>query len=228
MPNSRTIINDAEAAYDIVIDAIVTQKLAPSQKVSEKILSDEFGISRTIARNLIEHLIAKQFLSSVSERITTVAPLTLLEVKQNFALRKILLPDIISLAASNVDYNQLYALNDEICSMLQLEDDVAALKILKVNMKLNLSICEKAGYPLMLDWAHQLENMTMRIYWLYIKTNKIFPYSGDQQKHVFDMMKNDSPAETKKTFYDSLAQTEERIINAIFSHEQFYTQDLKV
>jgi DNA-binding GntR family transcriptional regulator len=228
MPNSRTIINDAEAAYDIVIDAIVTQKLAPSQKVSEKILSEKFGISRTIARNLIEHLIAKQFLSSVSERITTVAPLTLLEVKQNFALRKILLPDMVALASSKADYNQLYALNDEICSMLPIEDDVAALKVLKANMKLNLSMYEKAGYPLMLDWAHQLENMTMRIYWLYIKTNKIFPYSGDQQKHVFDVMKDDSPAETKKAFYDSLAQTEERIINAIFSHEQFYTQDLKV
>ena len=45
--------SDARKAAELIMDAIVTQKLAPSQKVSENIFSEMFGISRTISRNLI-------------------------------------------------------------------------------------------------------------------------------------------------------------------------------
>lgn len=228
MPNDTIKINDADEAFEIVLDAIVVQDLKPSQKVSEKILSEQYGISRSIARNLIERLVAKQYLVSVSQRITQVAPLTLLDIKQNFALRKMLLPEVISIAATHCDYNALYHLNDQICDLLPIKDDVSALKILKMNRKLNMMLCEKSGYPLMVDWVSQLEDMAMRIYWLYIKTKKTFPYSGEHQKVIFDVMKQDDTLKIQKIVLDILQQTEERMLNAIFSHEQFYTQDLKV
>jgi DNA-binding GntR family transcriptional regulator len=66
-----------------------------------------FGISRTVARNLIERLIAQQFLVSLSPRVTQVAPLTLLEIKQNFTLRKIFLPEVISLSGAKVDFDKI-------------------------------------------------------------------------------------------------------------------------
>jgi DNA-binding GntR family transcriptional regulator len=222
------IITDGEDAYEVIIDAIVTQVLAPSQKVSENILSDQFGISRTASRNLIERLIAKQFLVTVSQRVTQVAPLTLMEIKQNFALRKMLLPDILSLAAAQADYDALYALNDKIQKMLPIKDDASALEVLKMNRQLNLEMCQKAGYPLMLDWARQLEDMAMRIYWLYTKTKKIFPYSSEQQALILEVMKSDEPAKIRKVTLELLTRAEERMLSAIFSHEQFNTQDLKV
>lgn len=228
MPRGDGMINDADEAHRIVLDAIVTQKLAPRQKVSENILSDTFGISRTIARNLIEQLIAKHFLVSVSPRVTQVAPLTLMEIKQNFALRKMIMPHVITLAAPNADYEKLYALNDKIKSMLPVEDDQSALAILKVNRELNIELCRNAGYPMMLDWVKQLEDMTMRIYWLYIKTQKSFPYLNEHQHALFEIMKNSGGSKTQKAFLDSLTQSEERILNAIFGYEQFYTQDLRV
>ena len=56
---AKTTKNGSETsadAYEIIMDAIVTQKLAPSQKVSENILTDMFEISRTTARNIMEQL----------------------------------------------------------------------------------------------------------------------------------------------------------------------------
>ncbi|WP_020397925.1 GntR family transcriptional regulator [Kordiimonas gwangyangensis] len=220
--------SDARKAAELIMDAIVTQKLAPSQKVSENIFSDMFGISRTISRNLIERLIAKQFLVSVSPRVTIVAPLTLLDIKQNFTLRKVLLPAIFSLTAANVDFARLRELNKEIEAMQPILDDDTALALLKKNKDLNLLLCENAGYPLMMDWARQLEDTAMRIYWLYLKTQKRFPYSPDQQGMTIDVMKTDEPHRIKTVIHDILSQTEERILNTIFSNEQFYTQDLKV
>jgi len=218
--------SDARDAYEAIMDAIVTQKLAPSQKVSENILSDMFGISRTISRNMIERLIAKQFLVSISPRVTQVAPLTLMDIKQNFTLRKVLLPAIFSLTAAKVDLEALKLLNKDIEAMQPVTDDSGALELLKKNKQMNLTLVEDAGYPLMIEWAHQLEDTAMRIYWLYLKTQKRLPYSSDQQGMTIDAMKMDEPTRLKAVIQEVLNQTEERILATIFSNEQFYTQNL--
>ncbi len=220
--------DDTTDAYRIVIDAIVTQKLAPSQKVSENIISDMFGISRAISRNLIERLIAKQFLVSISPRVTQVAPLTLLEIKQNFMLRKMLLPEVMSLAAAKTDFEAVHAVNDDIQKLLPVIDDESSLQFLQKNKRLNLLLCEEAGYPLMLDWINQLEDTAMRIYWLYVKTNKSFPYSAEQQAATYDVIMSKEPARIKAMVHDMIAQTEDRVMTTVFSHPQFYTQDLKI
>lgn len=220
--------DDTADAYRIVINAIVTQKLAPSQKVSENIISEMFGISRAISRNLIERLIAKQFLVSISPRVTQVAPLTLLEIKQNFVLRKMLLPEIISLAAAKTNFDAVQQVNEGIQKLLPVKSDEAALEFLQHNKQLNLLLCEQAGYPLMLDWVNQLEDTAMRIYWLYVKTNKSFPYSADQQTATYAVIKSEEPARIKKVIFDMISQTEERVMTTVFSQPQFYTQDLKI
>ena len=221
-------INDLDTASNVIMDAIVTQTLAPGQKVSENILSDNFGISRTISRNLIERLIAKHFLTTVSQRITQVATLTLLDIKQNFMLRKILIPEVFSIASNNIDYDELVKLNSMFEGLLPIQDPEAALELLKTNKNLNMAIFEKSGYPLMLDWAEQLEDMAMRIYWLYIKTTGQFPYSGEKQATLIANIRAGEATTIKKSVHEALSQTEDRILNAIFSHEQFYTQNLTV
>lgn len=224
MSESRT--SDVDTAYEAVIDAIVTQKLAPSQKVSENILCDQFNISRSASRNLIERLIAKQFLVNVSARITQVAPLTLMDIKQNFALRKMLLPNVVALAAANADYTELTDLNDQITNHLPVKSDDEILAVLKLNKALNLSLCEQAQYPLMIDWIRQLEDMAMRIYWIYIKINGGFPYSTEQQSVIFNVMRRDEPTRIREIMLQTLDQTEERILNTVFSHGQLQKQDL--
>ena len=187
-----------------------------------------FDISRTISRNLIERLVAKHFLVSVSPRVTQVAPLTLHEIKQNFTLRKMLLPELIALDTQNVDFEELHSLNDIIQSKLPIKDDQSAFEILKTNKKLNIALCEGAGYPLALDWVCQLEDMAMRIYWLYVSANKSFPYSSEQQKLIFNVVESNEISQTRQAIHDMISQTEERVLKVVFSRQQFYTQDLKI
>lgn len=219
---------DAESAYEAIMDAIVTQRLAPRQKVSENVFSELFGVSRSVARNLIERLVAQHFLVPVSARVTTVAPLTALEIKQNFALRKILIPPAWTQAAPYVDYEALQKRNREIQQMHPIEDDATALRILKMNKALNLEVCSRTDYPLLLDWARQLEDTAMRIYWLYIKINQRSPYSSEQQDMIFNIMRGYEPARIRVAVHETLTQVEERVLNTIFSSEQFYTHDLTV
>jgi DNA-binding GntR family transcriptional regulator len=225
---NQTTILKTESTYQNIIDAIVTQKLKPSQKVSEKILSDMFGIGRTEARNLIERLLAQQFLVTLSPRVTQVAPLTLLEIKQNFTLRKILLTELVAMSEGNTDIKKLQALNKKIEKLLPIKDDQSALQLLKANKKLNLAFTYSTKYPLMYDWAQQLENTAMRIYWLHVKTTRNFPYSSKQQDALIDTIRNGDTKKIRQLSLEIIVQAEERILDAIFSNEQFYTQDLLV
>ncbi|WP_258808130.1 GntR family transcriptional regulator [Pseudidiomarina sp. CB1] len=220
--------HDTSDPYGMIMDAIVTQSLPPSQKVSENILSETFGISRAIARNMMERLVAQHFLVTLSPRVTQVAPLTLLEIRQNFMLRRMLLPEVISLAGAKVDFGRIVALNDRIAELMQSTDDAAALELLKTNKELNLALCEPVGYPLMVDWIRQLEDTAMRIYWLYVKTKQSYPYSSDQQNIIIDVVRSDDSKRIQTCITDMIAQTEERVLNAIFQNKQFYTQDLIV
>ena len=228
MKQAEDRVADADGAYEMVMDAIVTQRLAPSQKVSENILNAMFGISRTASRNLIERLTAQQFLEVVSPRITRVAPLTLMEVKQNFALRKLLVPEMAALSAVRLKFETLDQYRHEVASLLPIENDDMALALLKANKRLNLAICEKAGFPLMQHWHRHLEDTAMRIYWFYVKTNKSFPYTMEQESLVVEILKSGEPNRIKKYLFERLCQTEERILNAIFSNDQFFTQNLNI
>lgn len=220
--------HDTSDPYGMIMDAIVTQALPPSQKVSENILSETFGISRAIARNMMERLVAQHFLVTLSQRVTQVAPLTLLEIRQNFMLRRMLLPEVISLAGAKVDFDHIVELNSKIADLMQSTDDESALELLKTNKELNLALCERLGYPLMVDWIRQLEDTAMRIYWLYVKTKQSYPYSSDQQNIIIDVVRSDDSKRIQTCITDMIAQTEERVLNAIFQNKQFYTQDLIV
>ncbi len=228
MNNSDIPISETEEAYDQVMDAIVIQQLAPGQKVSENILSDMFGFTRTIARNLIEQLTAQQFLITESQRITRVSSLSLLEIKQNFSLRKLLMPDMAVQSIPKLDFEDLERRSAEFEAMLPVKNNEEALAALKINQSVNLASCGQVDYPLMRHWHRQLEYTAMRIYWFYVKTYQSFPYVMPQQQTIIDTLKSGDKAQIKRVMIESITDTEERILNAIFSNKQFLEQDLRV
>lgn len=228
--SSKRIQNgaDAAAAYDLIMDAIVTQKLAPSQKVSENILTEMFDVSRTTARNIMEQLTAQQFLVSISPRITRVAPLTLLDVKQNFAMRKMIQPNIFAMAAPQISIDEFAKLNEATSHKGPITDNKTALRLLKANKQFNLYVAQKLKYPLLIHWVRQIEDTTMRIYWLYVKMMQALPYTWEHQRDLVESVKKDRAEEIREETHKILTMCEERVLKAIFMHDQLYTQDLRL
>jgi DNA-binding GntR family transcriptional regulator len=218
--------HEEESAYESIMDAIVTQQLAPSQKVSEHIFSDMFEISRSTARTLIERLISKQFLVSNSPRVTVVSPLRALEVRQNFTLRKILLPPLWTKAASKVDLQELARLQEEIRQLHPIDTEASALQLLKKNKKFNMAVCGVTGFPVAVEWASQLEDTAMRIYWLYIKLNNRSPYSPEHQGMLIEKLRSYDPASIQSAVQDIITQAEDNVLDSLFSSQQFNSQDL--
>jgi DNA-binding GntR family transcriptional regulator len=165
-------------------DAIVSQKLAPGQKVTETGLAELLSTSRTVARGLMEHLTAQDFLVSISPRMTRVAPLTVTSIKENFMLRKMILPELISTSITSVDLDALSALNKAIETLnVDKDDDDQVLKLLRLNRKFNLMLFADSKYQLPVSWAKLLEDMAMRIYWIYVKQHGKLPFAATRHEN---------------------------------------------
>lgn len=210
-----------------VKDAIVSQDLSPGEKVTEVALAESFGTSRTIARSLIDQLTAQGFLVSVSPRITRVAPLTILNIKENFALRKTLLPDIAAISIANINVSELKRTNDAMSkTSISRKNKQQILTLLKKNRDYNLLVSQNLKYPLMLSWARILEDMAMRIYWLYLARHNALPFAAANHLILIDAIEQNEPDKVREIIFKIISQNEEVILNSIFSDEKYQTQNL--
>jgi DNA-binding GntR family transcriptional regulator len=228
MNKKAKVVTSTDEVYEIIMDAIVTQQLKPSQKVSESILAELFGVSRSLARNAIERLTAQRFLISVSPRVTLVAPLTLLDVKQNFVLRKILQPNIWSMATPFSNVDELIALNDKLITYENLIDNKSRLEALKLNKNFNVSLAKYINYPLLAHWSDQVENTSMRVYWVYMNLKGSLPFKPSQQFDLIQFAKNNRPKEIEDRVRQMLELSESMVLDAIIQNDQFYSQDLVI
>ena len=198
-------------------DAIVSQKLAPGQKVTETGLAELLSTSRTVARGLME------------QRMTRVAPLTVTSIKENFMLRKMILPELMSSSIASVDMDALSALNRAIETMdVDKDDDDQVLELLRLNRQFNLMLFTGSNYQLPVSWAKLLEDMAMRIYWIYVKQHGKLPFSATNHEHQIKAMQEDDPKRVQAIALKTLTQNEDRILSAVLSSDHFQSHDLIV
>jgi DNA-binding GntR family transcriptional regulator len=219
---------DSLDVFDRIMDAIVTQRLEPGQKVSENILTRMFGISRTVARNAMEQMTAQQFMVSNSPRITRIAPLTLRDVKENFTIRKMMEPSILSMISPQIEEAEFKRRNDAIFHEGPIETDEDALRILKANRNFNLYIAQQTQFQLLISWVRQLEETTMRIYWIYIKLTKSMPYPWEQHKSLLELVKNNQTDEIRRHTLMMISSCEDRVLHAIFTHGKLNAHSLSL
>ncbi len=219
---------ESSDVFERIMDAIVTQRLAPGQKVSENILTRMFDISRTAARNAMEQMTAQQFMISNSPRITRIAPLTLKDVKENFMIRKMMEPSILSLISAQIDDAEFKRRNDAIYHEGPITTEEDALRILKANREFNIYIAQQSQFQLLISWVRQLEETTMRIYWIYIKLTQSLPFTWEQHRSLLDLVRSNQTEEIRRHTLMMISYCEDRVLNAIFTHGKFNAQSLSL
>jgi len=210
-------------------DAIVSQKLAPGQKVTETGLAELLSTSRTLARGLMEQLTVQNFLVSISPRMTLVAPLTVTSIKENFMLRRMILPELISTSIESVDMDALSVLNKAIETLnVDKDNDDQVLELLRLNRQFNLMLFAGSKYELPVSWATLLEDMAMRIYWIYVRQHGKLPFAATHHENQIKAMQEDDPKRVQAIVRKTLTQNEDRILSAVLSSDHFHSHDLIV
>jgi len=210
-------------------DVIVSQKLAPGTKVTETGIADLLSTSRTVARRLMDQLTVQEFLVSISPRMTRVSPLTVTSIKENFLLRKMILPELFSMSISNIDIDAMSKLNNKIIAMdVDKDDDSEVLKLLRLNREYNLAFLAGSKFRLPVTWATLLEDMAMRIYWIYVKQNGQLPFAASRHESLLKTLQEDNPKRVQSDARKILTENEALILSAVYANDDFNSQDLIV
>src|SRR6201996_7033064 len=86
----RVVAPVREQVLDQLRDAIVRQRLAPGQRLIERELTEQTGVSRTTIREVLRELAAEGLVVSVPNKGTVVASVSLARAAELYEVRAVL------------------------------------------------------------------------------------------------------------------------------------------
>jgi len=92
-----------ETALNQLREAITLGHFAPGERLIERVLCEQLGVSRTVIRECIRHLESDQLVTSKANVGPTVATLNLDEVKEIYEIRSMLEVSAVRSCAANAD-----------------------------------------------------------------------------------------------------------------------------
>src|ERR1700689_1863046 len=88
-----------EKAYELIRLDILTFRLKPGEKTSERLLANRYGLGMSPIRAALPRLVQEGLVEKTAERGTFIAPLTLRDVRETYQMRYLLEPVAAELAA---------------------------------------------------------------------------------------------------------------------------------
>jgi len=156
-----------ERAYELMRLDILTFRLKPGEKTSERFLAARYGLGMASIRAALPRLVQEGLVEKTAERGTFIAPLTLRGVRDTYQMRYLLEPAAAELAAvRGMDSARLDHLRQACESQRAPDEDNAIIHILLANRDFNLAIAEATGNALLARTIRHLQNLSLRILFL--------------------------------------------------------------
>jgi DNA-binding GntR family transcriptional regulator len=155
----------SERAYELIRLDVLTFRLKPGEKTSERALEARYGLGVASIRAALPRLVQEGLVEKTTERGTFIAPLTLRGVRDTYQMRYLLEPTAAELAAGRgMDMTRLDQLR-QACESAPADDD-GIIHILLANRDFNLAIAEASANGLLAKTIRHLQNLSLRILFL--------------------------------------------------------------
>jgi DNA-binding GntR family transcriptional regulator len=176
-----------ERAYELIRLDILTFRLKPGEKTSERLLATRYGLGMAPIRAALPRLVQEGLVEKTTERGTFIAPLTLRGVRDTYQMRYLLEPAAAELAAARgMDSARLDRLRKVCESQWAPDEDDAIIHILLANRDFNLAIAEASGNDLLARTIRHLQNLSLRILFLGITQREAANFWGTGPGNIRD------------------------------------------
>ncbi len=158
-----------EQAYELIRLDILTFRLRPGERTSERMLATRYGLGMAAIRAAVPRLLQEGFLEKSPERDTSIARLTLRDVRDTYQMRYLLEPQAAELAAHRgMDVAHLERLDylRQVCETPWPDENQALTRVLLANRDFNLAIAEATGNMLLAKTIGHLQNLSLRVLFL--------------------------------------------------------------
>ena len=143
---SHTDVNSSGVrAHERLRRAIVRLELAPGTEISEQQLGERFNLSKAAVRAALARLRAERLVLAEPRRGHVVAPLTLRDVSEVYALRLLLEPHAAAAAAGRLDAATLERLRRPLAAVVDVADAASVDRFLDSNRAVHVTVARATG-----------------------------------------------------------------------------------
>ena len=140
-----TETRQSDIAFEMLRSDIVACRIAPGSSVSEAELASRYRLGKAGIRRAMVRLIERNWVQALPRRGYLVKPLTLRDIGEIFALRRMIEPIAVRHAAGRVDVNRLRQL-DAVCGAGFVAGDPASqATFLQAHRQLHLTVVTAGG-----------------------------------------------------------------------------------
>jgi DNA-binding GntR family transcriptional regulator len=181
--------NLGEQAYQQIRTEILFYQLPPGSRISEASLTQRFGLRQAAVRSALQRLMQEGLVEKVDERSLRVAPLTLKDVQDIYALRIIVEPRAAELAAAaGLPTPALERLRSISQSSYNLTSHAQLVEVLSANREFNLTVASAAGNSRLLATITSLQDLTLRVLYLGIRSLNVSEWFQSMHSQIVDAL----------------------------------------
>ncbi len=186
-PRTPVAGNLGEQAYQQIRTEILFYQLPPGSRISEASLMQRFALRQAAVRSALQRLMQEGLVEKADERSLRVAPLTLKDVQDIYALRSIVEPRAAEIAATTgLPPPVLERLRSISQSSYHLTSHAQLVKFLSANREFNLTIASAAGNSRLLATITGLQDLTLRVLYLGIRSLNVSEWFQSMHSQIVD------------------------------------------
>lgn len=216
-----------DLAYDAIKRGILCVALPPGQPFTEAQLSAELGLSKTPVREALARLQREELVEVMPRCGYRVAPLTLKDVRDLFALRILLEGEAVRLACTRQIGEENLRRLETLCTITYDVDNAEAFtQAIVDNTEFHVTLAEGSGNRRLVSLLLQVMEQMERV--LHITIAATPTYEIDEREHI-DLLRTvmSGDAERAQALVEAQNRSwQDRMINLLLSNEAVLSANL--
>jgi DNA-binding GntR family transcriptional regulator len=204
-----------DSAYRELRGRILSCDLAPSQSVTEAQVVEMLRIGKTPVREALARLVQDGLVKNIPRQGYVVSPITLKYVQELFALRLIVEPNAVALAAGHIDRLRLKRLT-ELCDIDYAPGDgTSVADFLRLNREFHVTVAEASGNDRLAELIGRLLDESDRIYYLSLVIHDRGAMIAHKHRELLDVLVAGDGERARQIAAEQIVNTQRRILEAL-------------
>jgi DNA-binding GntR family transcriptional regulator len=161
-------ITDAQRAYTLIKERIITTRMPPGSVIHETELMDDLSLGRTPIREALKQLEVERLVEVVPRRGIFVSSVSITDLQDTQEIRLELDALCARLAVERVSPGQVVAMQDLVAQYMACDERCDQSFLMSLDRRFHRLIGEAAGNKLLMAESELYYDLSLRIWYLYL------------------------------------------------------------
>lgn len=216
----------ASQAYRAIKDDIIRGRLAGDARLTEQELAARHSLGKTPIREALTRLSQEGLVQVRPRRGYGIAPVSIKNIQDTFALRMLLEPEAARLAAGRADMAELRRL-DKLASAVRTTNDHDALSQgMRTHAAFHVAIGAATGNQRLAEWIERLFEDLERVHHLMLRLGRWPAPVISRHRELLDALESGDGDLAARVTASRIATTRDKTMSILFSNQQLWNIDL--